>query len=308
MVAALSLIVSACLPDADLSDEQVGTDDPMEAGSGGAIPMGASSPSTPPKGLVLPAADDGLPPVLGPVVVLEEACFAATVTVNKMAAVQFVVQVGEAILRVPGQPQAGGVVEARGPLWGVPPATAGQVHVEATDQQGRTSTSAASALTTPPDRPRLVITEILANPIGSEYTQEYVELWNLTSESLSLAGFVISDASGKDALPDVRVPAGGYALIVAEDFDPNAVEDPSPAPGAVIVRVTGRIGRDGLGNNGEPVTLTSADGQVVSDYSGWINTSATTWNGRSIHRVPQDQVCDADALWTDRPQPPTPGW
>jgi len=47
---------------------------------------------------------------------------------------------------------------------------------------GNSADSAAVALHLPPKLPRLVITEVLANPAGSEYTQEFVELENLEAE------------------------------------------------------------------------------------------------------------------------------
>jgi len=54
-----------------------------------------------------------------------------------------------------------------------------QAVARATDRAGNSADSAAVALHLPPKLPRLVITEVLANPAGSEYTQEFVELENL---------------------------------------------------------------------------------------------------------------------------------
>jgi hypothetical protein len=152
-----------------------------------------------------------------------------------------------------------------------------------------------------------VITEVLANPAGSEYTQEFVELQNLEADPVSLAGMLIEDKTGSDVLPDVFVPAAGFALVVAANFVADDGKDPVPREGTVIVPVSGRIGADGLSNDGEPVRLVSQDGTVVSQYGGWVDVSATSWNGMSVHRVSVD-ACDQPSAWTSIPEMPTPGW
>jgi len=182
-----------------------------------------------------------------------------------------------------------------------------QAVVRATDRAGNSADSPAVALHLPPKVPRLVITEVLANPAGSEYTQEFVELKNLEAEPVSLAGMLVEDKTGSDVLPDVAVPAGGFALVVAATFVADDGKDPVPRDGTAIVPVSGRIGADGLSNAGEPVRLVSGDGVVVSQYGGWVDVSATAWNGMSVHRVSVD-ACDQPSAWTSTPEMPTPGW
>jgi hypothetical protein len=177
----------------------------------------------------------------------------------------------------------------------------------ATDRAGNSADSAAVALHLPPRAPRLVITEVLGNPAGSEYTQEFVEVKNLEAEPVSLAGFSIADKTGSDVLPDLEVPAGGFALLVAATFVLDDGKDPVPRDGTVIVPLSGRIGADGLTNSGEGVRLVSKDGVVVSQYGGWVDESATAWNGMSVHRVSVD-ACDQRSAWTSTPEMPTPGW
>ena len=182
-----------------------------------------------------------------------------------------------------------------------------QASVRAADRAGNSANSAAIPLHLPPQTPRLVITEVLANPAGSEYTQEFVELKNLEADAVSLADMQIEDKTGSDVLPDVTVPAGGFALIVAANFVLDDGKDPVPRDGTVIVPVSGRIGADGLSNDGEPVRLVSQDGTVVSQYGGWVNVSASAWNGMSVERVSVD-ACDQASAWTNAPVLPTPGW
>jgi len=181
-----------------------------------------------------------------------------------------------------------------------------QAIARAVDRAGN-SADAALALHLPPKIPRLVITEVLANPAGSEYTQEFVELENLEADPVSLDGMLIEDKTGSDVLPDLAVPAGGFALVVAANFVMDDGKDPVPRDGTVIVPVSGRIGADGLSNDGEPVWLVSSEGAVVSQYGGWVNVSAMAWNGMSVHRISVD-ACDQPSAWTNAPEIPTPGW
>lgn len=154
--------------------------------------------------------------------------------------------------------------------------------------------------------PPIAITEVLANPAGLESTQEYVEIFNLGDTPASLAGLVLRDRDGEDALPAVELPAGAYALIVPEGFVPGG-PDPAPRAGTPLLGVVGRLGRDGLANAGEPAALFAPDGRILSSYGGFVNVESSAWNGRSVHR--QDpRACDAPASWIAKPLSPTPGW
>lgn len=125
-------------------------------------------------------------------------------------------------------------------------------------------TTFSARVTTGAPRNRLVLNEVLANPIGAEPAGEWVELFNAGSAEVDLAGMQLSDAAGTVELPSARVPAGGYALIVREDFTPGAY-DVAPAPETLLVRVP-QIGKNGLSNAGEPLVLSAADGTTVSRF------------------------------------------
>jgi hypothetical protein len=154
----------------------------------------------------------------------------------------------------------------------------------------------------------LVITEVLANPRGSETTQEFVEGRNVGAAPLMLGGWVLEDAAGADKLESIELAPGGFALVVSSGYDPAGSIDVAPASGARLVRVSGRLGGDGLGNAGEAVRLRDPAGAVISSYFGGVPVSAAAWNGKSIRRVPGDQACDLSSSWTREPQDPTPGW
>lgn len=298
---ALAIGLAGCIPDAELSDER----SPPPTSTTGSANTSALVPGTPP---AVAAKDDGLPPQIQSLRLEPGECVHVLALPNKPASIGFSFHVGDREVKVPGRPRSDGWVEAFAALPSLMPEATGQVSASAVDGQGRASTSEPQAFTTPRPRPTLVITEVLANPAGSEYTQEFVELYNYGDASLSLLGLSLADSAGADALGDVTLPPKSFALVVASAFDDSGALDPRAAPGSLLVRVEGRIGRDGISNGGEPITLRNAQGAVVSQYAGFIDMSATTWNGRSAHRVPIDDPCDQRYLWTERPQPPSPGW
>lgn len=122
-------------------------------------------------------------------------------------------------------------------------------------------------LKTAPSLATLAISEVYADPNGSEPEQELVELWNYGSEPQSLAGLHLSDdpkALGS-ALPEqISIAPGARALLVSDDFDPHDARDPAPAPGSLLVRVGKSVTRAGLSNSGERLYLRSAQGHRVS--------------------------------------------
>jgi hypothetical protein len=182
-----------------------------------------------------------------------------------------------------------------------------QVVARITDRAGNMAESAAVLLDLPSALPRISITEVLANPAGSETTQEFVEIYNAGSESVALGGLVIEDKVASDPLPEATLSPGVFALIVAEKYDPAEGSDIAPREGALLVRVPGRIGGDGLSNAGEEVRLLTATGDVVSQYGGFVDVSATAWSGKSVKRSSLE-VCDGATAWTTSPTPATPGW
>ncbi len=193
------------------------------------------------------------------------------------------------------------------PLAALGPDLPASVQVTAVDAAGNVGQSETLAIVTP-NRPPLAISEVLVNPAGSEYTQEFVEIVNVGNVSLSLEGIAIEDSGGSDPLGAGTLAPGQRALVVAAGFIADEGSDPSPSKGMMLVRVEGRIGRDGLTNTGETVTIKTADGRIVDRWGGWFDMGATAWNGRSTHRTPPDYPCDGKETWTDKPQPPTPGW
>jgi Lamin Tail Domain len=187
----------------------------------------------------------------------------------------------------------------------LPAGAPGELVARAVDWAGNRGEASPLPVVVPATVPPIAITEVLPNPAGPEATQEFVELRNVGTAPLSLEGLTIEDSGGADPLPAVTLEPGQYAVVVAAAFDPLDSRD--PAPRGMLLRVEGRIGRDGISNFGEAVRLRGRDGQVLSRYGGWVDAGASGWTGRSVQRQPQD-ACDGPAAWSSRPQVPTPGW
>lgn len=176
------------------------------------------------------------------------------------------------------------------------------------DLAGNLSVSATLPIQLSTTWPPLTITEVLGNPAGAEATQEWVELANDADAPVSLDGFALEVGANRETLPTgVVIPPAGRALIVGHDFRVSDAADPPPSSETTLVRLAGRLGGDGITNGGESVRLRSSDGLIVSAYGGWIDASASRWNGRSVQRR-HGAPCDAASAWDLQPAVPTPGW
>lgn len=120
-----------------------------------------------------------------------------------------------------------------------------------------------ATLVTAAVRPHLVISEVMANPLGPEPQQEWVEIVNDGTAPVSLDGWVLHDAGGAAALPAMPLAPGQYAVIVGHGFDPDLGWD---VPVGETVIAVEQLGKAGLSNSGEPLWLESPGGQVVSRF------------------------------------------
>jgi hypothetical protein len=297
LAGAMALAIGACLPDGSLSDE--GRRRPP--GSGGTAAPGTMGPPA-----AMPA-DDGQPARFGPVALtLAVDCLRVQAQATRPVTARAVVDLG-------GAPQdfalgmGATLFDGAFRIDGTPGAAA-TARLLARDAEGMELQSDPIAFAVPAPAGSLVITEVLPNPVGNEARQEWVELANLGATPASLAGLRIEDAAGFDPLPDVTLAAGARALVVGANFDEAAPGDVPPAAGILILRVPGRIGRDGLGQAGEVIRVVDAAGLVRSSYGGWIDTSRAAWAGHSVQRQPDEAACDHPSSWSSAPLPATPGW
>lgn len=310
-----SCVATGCWPDATLSDER----HPHPAPGGApTTPQGGKTGKAgqaPPASLdAAPAApDDGRPARLGPLAVtLTVDCVRvqAEATRPVTARAQVAVDAADAGPRGAQEfPLAEGATlfDAAFRVQG-PSGAPARVRLLGHDQAGLELQTDPVDFALPARAGALVITEVLANPAGAETRQEYVELANLGSAPVSTAGWRIEDAAGSDDLPTALIPGGARALVVGTGFDEQSPSDVPPRAGTALLRVAGRIGRDGLGQAGEIVRLRGPDGAVQSSYGGWVDTRRPAWAGQSVHRRPDETACDHPSAWSASPLPATPGW
>jgi lamin tail-like protein len=187
-------------------------------------------------------------------------------------------------------------------VWPLPPAADLLLSVGFVDLAG-----AASALEVPihtlAPMAHVIVNEVLANPLGPEPAQEWVELYNDGLAPADLAGWILADVAGESLLPEVILGPGAFAVVVNEDYDASGEYDAAPAPDALVITVPA-IGKNGLANDGEPLKLVDAGGVVVSRFPPLPKPKA----GKSVARVQPKAV---DALVTsfvlaDTPTPGTP--
>lgn len=113
--------------------------------------------------------------------------------------------------------------------------------------------------------PHVIINEVLSDPIGPEPAQEWVELYNDGSEEADMDGWSFEDAGGSAALDGISLAPGAFLLLVRDNFDAKSPADVPPEGRVLVVRLAA-LGKNGLGNDGEPLTLRDEAGRVVSRF------------------------------------------
>lgn len=251
------------------------------------------------------SADPFAPRISAFTVVFAEGCLSAHVVADEPVRCEIALSAGadQAVLRHSVFASTSEFAERLSEL---PAGVAAQATLRIFDRAGNSSASAPISLQLPAQLPTLALTEILANPAGSETTQEFVEILNWGKEPQALGGLQLADKSGSDALSEVLLPAGAFAVVVSEGYLADG-KDPAPREGAVVVHIGGRIGSDGLSNSGETVRLLTAQSDVISQYGGWVDVSASAWSGKSVKRS-DASACDGANAWSKSPSLPTPGW
>jgi hypothetical protein len=147
----------------------------------------------------------------------------------------------------------------------------------------------------------VVINEVLANPIGEEPDQEWVELYNDGARAAFLADYRLIDIGGEVVLPALYLPPGGYALVVNDSFDADSPYDPRPDEHAIVLRVPS-LGKNGLNNQGEPLELVRGPSQVVSRFPPEPKPKA----GHSVVRLHPAALDELPTSFA-RSELPTPG-
>jgi hypothetical protein len=160
----------------------------------------------------------------------------------------------------------------------------------------------ALEVTTEALRPRIVLSEVLANPVGPEPASEWVELYNAGPEPVELGGMRLQDSAGSVELPEADLPPGAYALLVREDFAAGA-PDLAPSTGVRLLRVP-ELAKNGLSNSGEPLALLDRDERVLSRFPA---VSASRAGVSIARRAPDALDTDLGAFSRHAPPGASPG-
>lgn len=134
----------------------------------------------------------------------------------------------------------------------------------AVDAAGRV-TEAETIVTTAAPRAHLVISEVMAAPLGPEPAQEWIEVVNDGSEPADLADYRLDVAGAATSLSSVILSPGELVLIVSEAYVLNEGSDVPPASGTRLVRIP-KLGKRGLSNEGQVIALLDEESAVVSRF------------------------------------------
>jgi len=143
------------------------------------------------------------------------------------------------------------------------------------------------------------ISEVMSNPQGSEYENEFIELFNASDHVMQINGWILSDGSGVDTISHLSGPLeiqpAHYALIVDPGY--NFISGPyteilNDSLPIYTISTDESFGSGGLSNAGESVILLSPDSTISSEMSWFSSTS----NGFSWERVSVTSD-DSLAVW-----------
>lgn len=121
---------------------------------------------------------------------------------------------------------------------------------------------------------QVVLSEVMFNPAGSEYHDEYVELFNSSaSNAIDISNWIISDSSGSDKIsagtsPVILKPQQ-FAIILDGSYPGNSTTYDEIIPeSALLLFLDGTtFGSNGFSNSKpEPVLLIDAAGDTVQRY------------------------------------------
>ena len=154
---------------------------------------------------------------------------------------------------------------------------------------------------------QIILNEIMFDPVGSERTDEFVEILNIGSTPIDLSGWKIGDQNSLDNLvffPDYGsiITPGQYAVILDPDYFADSSDTYTnliPAEALLLTIETATFGSNGFSNSTpETVILVNQLGDTVAQYLYTIDNQPgfsderifatdTLWgNSRTINGTP----------------------
>ena len=203
--------------------------------------------------------------------------------------------------------ELGGHAEVRALLPGKPLVLRGlpvndrtTVRGTATDLAGREAAFGVDFVTSAA-LPHVVVNEVLANPIGPEPAEEWIELTNDGTTDVDLARYTLDHSTGTEELPSFVLAPGKFALLVSRAYESQDGKDVPPAPGTPILR----LARLGLSNAGEALVLRAADGTVLSRFPAIVSPE----QGVSVaRRTPWSLDANPESFVLHAGKGASPGW
>ena len=156
----------------------------------------------------------------------------------------------------------------------------------------------------------VVLSEVMFDPSGSEYYDEYVELFNTSeTESVDLTGWAIGDDADSDKIVEadggMALGPGQFGLILDPGYFENSDRyDPLPEAALILTIDDGSFGKGGWSNStAEPVILKDAAGEEIARFVYSVGNAP----GHSDEKILLD-AGDGPENWADsRMDGGTPG-
>jgi hypothetical protein len=130
-----------------------------------------------------------------------------------------------------------------------------------------------------PSNGQIILSEVMFDPIGNEYYNEFIEIYNIsTTDTIDLATWQISDSSDVDFIipydQGTLLMPRLYALILDPGYFENSqqYENLIPPEALILTIDDGSFGSQGLSNSyPEPIILISSSGDTAAKYRYTLN-------------------------------------